>query len=129
MELIFAFLVWLGHMPTPPPSPPRVALAEPARVTSPLPPPTLGGSPGGFAGEDEGDESTGAAPPDPPVPIVAFSDDRVDADENGHPWHDKDWEGFLHFRLGDARAAFDGMTRPPLSPAQAKWRYRAWGQP
>jgi hypothetical protein len=127
MELILAFLVWLGQMPAAPP--PRAALAEPAIATSQLPPRILGGSPGWLVGEDQGDQSTGTPPPDHPVPIVAFSDDRADGDENGHPWRDQDWEGFLHSGLCGARAGFDRMTRLPLSSEQAKWLYLAWGQP
>jgi hypothetical protein len=127
MELILAFLVWLGQMPAPPP--PRIALAEPARATSQLPPRILGGSAGWVVGEDQGDQSTGTPPPDPAVPIVAFSDDRADVDENVHPGQDQDWEGFLHFGLCGPRAGFDRMTRLTLSSEQAKWLYRAWGQP
>jgi hypothetical protein len=128
MELILAFLVWLGQMPAPPPPPPRVALAEPARAASQLAPRILGGS-GWVVGEDQGDQSTGTPPPDPPVPIVAFCDDRADADQNGHPGQDQDWEGFLNFGLCGARAGFDRIARLPLSSEQAKWLYRAWGQP
>jgi uncharacterized protein YjbI with pentapeptide repeats len=84
---------------------------------------------GWFVGTDQGDQGTGAPPPDHPMPIVAFSDDRVDVYEQGHPWEDKDWIGFLHFGLCGARASFARMIRLPLSPAQAKWFYRAWGQP
>jgi hypothetical protein len=129
MELILALLAWLGQMPAAPAPAPPVAMAQPARATSPLPPRSLGGLPGGLVGEDRGDQSTGAPPADRPVPILALADDRVDADENGHPGQDEDWEGFLHFGLSAAQAGFDRMIRLPLSPGQAKWLYRAWGQP
>jgi hypothetical protein len=66
--------------------------------------------------------------PDRSLPTVALSDDRAN-DESGHPSQDKDWKGLLHFGLSGARAGFDRMVRLPLSPAQAKWLYRAWGQP
>jgi hypothetical protein len=127
MELILAFLVWLGQMPAAPP--PRFALAEPARATSQQPPRIIDGSPGWVVGEGQGDQSTGTPPPDHPMPIVAFSDDRADVDENGHPGQDQDWEDFLHCGLCGVRVGFDRMSRLPLPSEQAKWLYRAWGQP
>jgi uncharacterized protein YjbI with pentapeptide repeats len=82
-------------------------------------------SSGWFVGEDQGDQSFGAPAPERPVPIVAFSSDRADIYENGHPWGEKDW-GFSHFGLCGARAGFSRMIRLPLSAAEAGRLYRTW---
>jgi hypothetical protein len=66
--------------------------------------------------------------PDPPVPVVALADDRGDDYEDGPMRDDREW-GFLHLRRRGAQAGFERTVRLPVSPAQAKWLYRAWGQP
>jgi hypothetical protein len=85
----------------------------------------LEGSTGWFVGEDQGDGSFGARPPERPMPLVAFSGEQAEVYEGGDPPSELDW-GFSHFGLCGARARFERMIRLPLSGDQAKRLYDTW---
>jgi hypothetical protein len=118
LALAFLSLFLIHERQAPPsdgPPSPRTEAASALAAPFPAPSPAAAGSL--------------ESPPDRPLPVLALSDDRADVDENGHPPDDKDCRSFLPFGLCGARAGFDRTTRLPLSPAQAKWFHRAWGQP
>ena len=106
LAFLALFLVHEGHAP-----PPGASSLPRTAASARLPTPSL---------EPLSDRS---------VPIAALSDDRADADENGHPPRDGDWKRFLHSALSGTPAGFERRVRLRPASAQAKWFYRAWGQP